>query len=145
MGWWNWTVVFHSEILRFYVFHSEILRFYVFLKVISRLDAENLRSRKYLHPSSYGKVKKECENRMVADHLPFLHFECKGAVVEEREKGTAFHLVNLLCIYLRKNIAINIKSFRSRGPSSAAWFFYFNFYWCSMTCWHLQNSNESHR
>lgn len=55
-------------------------------KVIQRLDDENLRSRKYLHPSSYAKVTQECEQRMVADHLQFLHGECKQMVQQERKK-----------------------------------------------------------
>lgn len=55
-------------------------------KVIQRLDDENLRSRKYLHPSSYAKVTQECEQRMVADHLQFLHGECKLMVQQEKKK-----------------------------------------------------------
>uniref|UniRef100_T1JK90 Cullin family profile domain-containing protein n=1 Tax=Strigamia maritima TaxID=126957 RepID=T1JK90_STRMM len=42
-------------------------------KVIQRLIDEDLRSRKYLHPSSYSKLAQECQLRMVADHLQFLH------------------------------------------------------------------------
>lgn len=55
--------------------------------MLQRLDDENLRSRKYLHPSSYPKVTQECEQRMVADHLQFLHGECKRMVQEENRKG----------------------------------------------------------
>ena len=57
------------------------------LQVIQRLDDENLRSRKFLHPSSYGKVTRECEQRMVADHLQFLHSECRDMVEQERRAG----------------------------------------------------------
>ncbi|KFM57787.1 Cullin-2, partial [Stegodyphus mimosarum] len=52
-------------------------------KVLQRLDEENFRSRKYLHPSSYPRVTQECEQRMVADHLQFLHGECKRMVQQE--------------------------------------------------------------
>ena len=47
-------------------------------RVIQRIDSENVRSRKFLYPSSYTKVTYECEQRMVGDHLSFLHSECKG-------------------------------------------------------------------
>lgn len=55
-------------------------------KVIQRLDEENLRSRKFLHPSSYEKVTQECQQRMIADHLQFLHGECQGMVAQEIRK-----------------------------------------------------------
>lgn len=55
-------------------------------KVLQRLDDEDLRSRKFLHPSSYSRVTRECERRMVADHLQFLHGECKKMVYQERKK-----------------------------------------------------------
>ena len=58
-----------------------------FLQVINRLDDENMRSRKFLHPSSYDKVTRECEARMVADHLQFLHGECREMVQKEKRKG----------------------------------------------------------
>lgn len=53
-------------------------------KVIQKLDNENLRCCKFLHPSSYGKVMRECQERMVADHLQFLHSECKMMVHQEK-------------------------------------------------------------
>ncbi|GFY78728.1 cullin-2 [Trichonephila inaurata madagascariensis] len=55
-------------------------------KVLQKLDDEDLRSRKFLHPSSYSRVTRECEQRMVADHLQFLHGECKKMVYQERRK-----------------------------------------------------------
>ncbi|XP_061185924.1 cullin-2-like [Saccostrea echinata] len=55
-------------------------------KVITRLDNEDFRSRKFLHPSSYNKITHECQQRMVADHLQFLHGECKDMVKQERRK-----------------------------------------------------------
>ncbi|RWS05916.1 cullin-2-like protein [Dinothrombium tinctorium] len=44
-------------------------------RVLSRFSAENLRSLKYLHPSSFPKVTKLCETRMIAEQLQFLHSE----------------------------------------------------------------------
>lgn len=55
-------------------------------KVIMRLDNEDFRSRKFLHPSSYNKITHECQQRMVADHLQFLHGECKDMVKQERRR-----------------------------------------------------------
>nr|XP_022308592.1 cullin-2-like [Crassostrea virginica] len=55
-------------------------------KVITRLDNEDFRSRKFLHPSSYNKITHECQQRMVADHLQFLHGECKDMVKQERRR-----------------------------------------------------------
>ncbi|KAA8580990.1 hypothetical protein FQN60_013948 [Etheostoma spectabile] len=46
-------------------------------KVLGRLKDEEMRCRKYLHPSSYAKVIHECQQRMVADHLQFLHGDAK--------------------------------------------------------------------
>lgn len=58
-------------------------------KVLIRLDAENVRSRKYLHSTSYERVTAECELRMVAHQLNFLHGECKLMVTEDRRKDLA--------------------------------------------------------
>ena len=64
-------------------------------RVIQRIDSENVRSRKFLYPSSYTKVTFECEQRMVGDHLPFLHSECKG-MVEREEKTDLGNMYRLL-------------------------------------------------
>ncbi|XP_072027035.1 cullin-2-like [Amphiura filiformis] len=61
-------------------------------KVLQRLHEETLRSRKFLHPSSYNKVMHECQMRMVADHMTFLHGECKTMVRQE-------HLPDLSRLY----------------------------------------------
>ncbi|KAK1794891.1 hypothetical protein P4O66_010091, partial [Electrophorus voltai] len=53
-------------------------------KVLGRLKDEEVRCRKYLHPSSYAKVIHECQQRMVADHLQFLHGECQNIVRQEK-------------------------------------------------------------
>ncbi|XP_041365909.1 cullin-2-like [Gigantopelta aegis] len=55
-------------------------------KVIQKLDNEDFRSRKFLHPSSYNKVTHECQQRMIADHLQFLHVECRAMVHLEKRK-----------------------------------------------------------
>lgn len=46
-----------------------------------------MRCRKYLHPSSYAKVIHECQQRMVADHLQFLHGECQNIIRQEKRDG----------------------------------------------------------
>lgn len=53
-------------------------------RVIKKLQEEDFRSRKFLHPSSYGKVTHECQQRMVADNLQFLHAECAEMVKQEK-------------------------------------------------------------
>jgi hypothetical protein len=45
-------------------------------KVLQRRDEEDLRSWKFLHPSSFSKVRNEFEKRMVGDHLVAIHNEC---------------------------------------------------------------------
>ncbi|TRY79639.1 hypothetical protein TCAL_11956 [Tigriopus californicus] len=55
-------------------------------RVIQKIESENMRSRKFLYPGSYQKVTSECEQRMVGDHISFLHSECKSMV--ERELRT---------------------------------------------------------
>uniref|UniRef100_A0A8D2LCY8 Cullin-2 n=1 Tax=Varanus komodoensis TaxID=61221 RepID=A0A8D2LCY8_VARKO len=59
------------------------------LKVLCRLKDEEMRCRKYLHPSSYGKVINECQQRMVADHLQFLHAECHSIIRQEKRNDMA--------------------------------------------------------
>lgn len=56
-------------------------------QVLGRLKDEEVRCRKYLHPSSYGKVIHECQQRMVADHLQFLHGECQNIIRQEKRDG----------------------------------------------------------
>lgn len=58
-------------------------------RVIQRIESEDVRSRKFLYPSSFVKVTSECEQRMVGDHLPFLHSECKGMVEREAKPDLA--------------------------------------------------------
>ncbi|XP_071439740.1 cullin-2 [Hetaerina americana] len=54
--------------------------------VVRRLEEETRRSQKFLHSSSFVKVRAQCEQKMVADHLPFLHGECAAMVKGERRK-----------------------------------------------------------
>ncbi len=60
------------------------------LQVLGRLKDEEVRCRKYLHPSSYSKVIHECQQRMVADHLQFLHGECQNIIRQEKRDGQHF-------------------------------------------------------
>ncbi|KAM9308850.1 cullin-2 isoform 2-T2 [Gastrophryne carolinensis] len=53
-------------------------------KILGRAKDEEIRCTKYLNPSSYSKVIHECQQRMVADHLQFLHAECHTIVRQER-------------------------------------------------------------
>lgn len=61
--------------------------FCLFIQVLGRLKDEEVRCRKYLHPSSYAKVIHECQQRMVADHLQFLHGECQNIIRQEKRDG----------------------------------------------------------
>nr|CAD7444187.1 unnamed protein product [Timema bartmani] len=66
--------------------------------VTQRLEEERLRSNKFLHHSSMCKVKARCVKHMVADHLSFLHGECKPMVQQERNKdlNNMFQLLRLV-------------------------------------------------
>lgn len=55
-------------------------------EVIKKLDEENRRALKYLHNSSIPKLRKECEQRMITDHLDFLYSECSEMVSTEKRK-----------------------------------------------------------
>ena len=67
-------------------------------QVIQRLDDESMRSRKFLNPSSYAKVTHECQQRMTADHLQFLHAECRNMVHKEKRHGLTLCLCLSLCL-----------------------------------------------
>lgn len=62
----------------------------IFPKVLGRIKDEDIRCRKYLNPSSYTKVSHECQQRMVADHLQFLHAECHNIIRQEKKNGKSF-------------------------------------------------------
>jgi len=70
------------------------------LQVIQRLDDECMRSRKFLNASSYAKVTHECQQRMIADHLQFLHGECRTMVYKEKRHGLciSFSVCYLICM-----------------------------------------------
>ena len=78
-------------------------------RVIQRIESENVRSRKFLYPSSYTKVTFECEQRMVGDHLQFLHSECKG-MVEREAKSDLANMYRL--------VKFNNRILRERGMTS---------------------------
>lgn len=58
-----------------------------------------MRCRKYLHPSSYAKVIHECQQRMVADHLQFLHGECQSIIRQEKRDGQC---TTALCVLMHE-------------------------------------------
>lgn len=53
-------------------------------KVDVRIQDEDLRSRKFLHPVSYSRVIRECEARLVEDYIPYLQGECRQMVKDEK-------------------------------------------------------------
>ncbi|KAK7110117.1 cullin-2-like [Littorina saxatilis] len=58
-------------------------------KVLQRIDTENMRCTKFVHPTTIHKVNQECQQRMVADHLGFLHGETLEMVQKEKHKDLA--------------------------------------------------------
>ena len=56
-------------------------------KALVRLNDENVRSRRFLNPSSYTKVDAEVQKRLVEDYLSFLHSECKELIRNEVKHG----------------------------------------------------------
>ena len=56
-------------------------------KALARLNEENMRSRRFLNPSSYNKINQECQKRLIEDYLSFLHFECKELIKNEIQYG----------------------------------------------------------
>lgn len=59
-------------------------------KALTRINEENLRSRRFINPSSYNKVNQEVQKRLVEDYLNFLHSECKELIKNEVKHGK-FH------------------------------------------------------
>ncbi|KAL4222998.1 Cullin-2 [Mactra antiquata] len=85
-------------------------------KVIKKLIEEDVRSCKFLHASSHGKVTHECQQRMVADHLRFLHGECREMVGNEKLQDlenmyTLLKPINGGLGVLVKEVEEHIKSF----------------------------------
>ncbi len=62
-------------------------------KALARLNEENLRSRRFLNPSSYNKVNQEVQKRLIEDNLGFLHSECKELIKNEVKHGKIFFLI----------------------------------------------------
>ena len=75
------------------------------VQVIQRLDDECMRSRKFLNASSYAKVTHECQQRMIADHLQFLHGECRAMVHKEKRHGLYLCLFLCLCLSVYLNLS----------------------------------------
>lgn len=53
-------------------------------EAIRKLEEEHLRASKFIHISSIHKVRKECEERLITDHMDFLYSECKEMVAHEK-------------------------------------------------------------
>lgn len=53
-------------------------------EVLTRLEDEKKRAHKFFHGSSVEKLRQECEQRMITDHLTFLHSDCKEMVSQEK-------------------------------------------------------------
>lgn len=53
-------------------------------EAINKLEDEHVRATKFLPSSSVHKVRKECEERLITDHLEFLYSECKEMVANEK-------------------------------------------------------------
>ncbi|CAF0772886.1 unnamed protein product [Brachionus calyciflorus] len=64
-------------------------------KALARINEENVRSRRFLNPSSYSKVDTEVQKRLVEDYLSFLHSECKELTRNEI-KHDLRHMYKLL-------------------------------------------------
>uniref|UniRef100_U5EWS4 Cullin-2 n=1 Tax=Corethrella appendiculata TaxID=1370023 RepID=U5EWS4_9DIPT len=54
-------------------------------EVIKKMEEESKRAQKYLHISSIPKLRKECEERMITDHLDFLYSEINEMVSMEKQ------------------------------------------------------------
>ena len=65
-----------------------------FCQVDIRLVEENMRARKFLHPTSYDKVVRVCQGKLVEDHLSLLQGECKQMVKEEKLAGKVSRIDN---------------------------------------------------
>ena len=59
-------------------------------QALFRLNEEDLRSRRFLNPSSYNKVNQECQKRLVESYLGFLHSECKELIKNEVKHGNYY-------------------------------------------------------
>lgn len=58
------------------------------LQVHHYMNDENIRCKKFLSGSSFEKVVREYQMRLVQDHLQFLHKECRMMVQKELREGT---------------------------------------------------------
>ena len=57
------------------------------IQVDQRIQDEDLRTRKFLHPVSCSRVVRECQSRLVEQYIPYLQTECRQMVKEEKREG----------------------------------------------------------
>ncbi|KAG7210335.1 hypothetical protein KM043_011873 [Ampulex compressa] len=69
-----------SELLQ----QSDVTRYVI--RVTWRLGQEELRAHKFLHISSVPKVRKCCEEKMIAVHVSWLHAEAENMIENERRR-----------------------------------------------------------
>lgn len=70
--------------------------------ILERLDKEDVRSAEFLQKSSYIKVRRICEERMVVDQLEAIQNECPTVVQNERKDDlrNAFKLLKVKAFFL---------------------------------------------
>lgn len=73
-------------------------------KALARINEENLRSRRFLNPTSYNKVNSEVQKRLVEDYVNFLHSECKDLIRNEVKHGLYLFLYYFISIIILKVI-----------------------------------------
>lgn len=89
-------------------------------EVIRILDEENIRAHKFMHISSIQKLKKECEDRMITDHKPFLYSECKDMVSNDKRDDlkNLYTLLKPITDGLKELIQILLEQIKNEGTES---------------------------
>ncbi|KAL4149405.1 hypothetical protein QTP88_003363 [Uroleucon formosanum] len=80
------------------------------VKVLQILKEEGIRSKQYLHESTYAKLRGRCRQHMVGDHLDFLHGECEAMIKEERRND--MHNIYLLLREIKDGMTSLVGIFR---------------------------------
>lgn len=80
------------------------------VKVLHILKEEGIRSKKYLHESTYVKLRGRCRQHMVGDHLDFLHGESEAMIKEERRND--MHNIYLLLREIKDGMTSLVDIFR---------------------------------
>ncbi|CAH1713143.1 cullin-2 isoform X2 [Aphis gossypii] len=80
------------------------------VKVLLILREEGIRSKKYLHDSTFTKLRGRCRQHMVADHLDFLHGESEAMIKEERRND--MHNIYLLLREIKDGMTSLVDIFR---------------------------------